>query len=111
VTEVAAYHVPEMGRIRRIHFVGIGGAGMCGIAEVLLNQGYQISGSDLHASAATARLATLGARIRIGHDATQVADCDVLVVSSAIDPDATRKSRPHISAGFRWCGARRCSAN
>jgi len=85
VTEVAAYHVPEMGRIRRIHFVGIGGAGMCGIAEVLLNQGYEISGSDLHASAATARLTTLGANVRIGHDATQVAECDVLVVSSAID--------------------------
>ncbi|MBX3705141.1 MAG: UDP-N-acetylmuramate--L-alanine ligase [Pseudomonadales bacterium] len=74
-----------MGRIRRIHFVGIGGAGMCGIAEVLLNQGYEVSGSDRSASASTARLTALGARVRIGHHASQVADADVLVVSSAID--------------------------
>ncbi len=78
------YQVPEMRRIRRIHFVGIGGAGMCGIAEVLLNQGYRVSGSDLRASAATERLAGLGAEIRIGHDAGAVADCDVVVVSSAV---------------------------
>ena len=48
--------IPEMRRIRRIHFIGIGGAGMCGIAEVLLNQGYQISGSDLKAGKTTVRL-------------------------------------------------------
>jgi UDP-N-acetylmuramate--alanine ligase len=86
VAELAPYQVPEMGRIRRIHFVGIGGAGMCGIAEVLFNQGYEISGSDLQASAATARLARLGACVRLGHDAAWVADADVVVVSSAIDP-------------------------
>ncbi len=85
MAEAAIYQVPEMGRIRRIHFVGIGGVGMCGIAEVLLNQGYQISGSDLHASASTARLIALGASVSIGHDASLVVDCDVLVVSSAID--------------------------
>jgi len=85
VAEVAAYQVPEMRRVRRIHFVGIGGAGMCGIAEVLLNQGYDVSGSDLRASAATARLADLGAEIRIGHEASAVAGCDVVVVSSAVD--------------------------
>ncbi len=56
----AIYDVPEMRRIRRIHFVGIGGVGMCGIAEVLLNQGYQISGSDIRASAATDRLEKMG---------------------------------------------------
>ena len=55
------YHVPEMRRIRHIHFVGIGGSGMCGIAEVLLNQGYQISGSDLQENANTRRLAQFGA--------------------------------------------------
>jgi UDP-N-acetylmuramate--alanine ligase len=79
------YQVPEMRRIRRIHFVGIGGAGMCGIAEVLLNQGYRVSGSDLKPSSATARLQRLGAEIRIGHDAEAIDDCDVVVVSSAVD--------------------------
>jgi len=95
MAEVAAYQVPEMGRIRQIHFVGIGGAGMCGIAEVLLNQGYEISGSDLHASASTARLAALGAAIRIGHEASHVARCDVLVVSSAIDPQNPEVAAAH----------------
>ena len=79
------YQVPEMRRIRRIHFVGIGGAGMCGIAEVLLNQGYRISGSDLKDSVTTDRLRNLGATIRIGHDAVAVEGCDVVVVSSAVD--------------------------
>ena len=59
--------VPEMRRIRTIHFVGIGGAGMCGIAEVLLNLGYKITGSDIRKSSNTARLAALGAKIYIGH--------------------------------------------
>jgi UDP-N-acetylmuramate--alanine ligase len=77
--------IPEMRRIRRIHFVGIGGAGMSGIAEVLLNQGYAITGSDLHASAITARLKKLGATIYVGHRAENVINADVVVVSSAID--------------------------
>ncbi len=85
MTDATLYHVPEMGRIRRIHFVGIGGAGMSGIAEVLINQGYQVSGSDLAASATTTRLVQLGARVHVGHDARFVDDADVLVVSSAID--------------------------
>ena len=59
----AAYQQPEMRRIRNIHFVGIGGAGMCGIAEVLLNLGYAVSGSDLKASAVTDRLENFGAQI------------------------------------------------
>ncbi|MBV1876848.1 MAG: UDP-N-acetylmuramate--L-alanine ligase [Pseudomonadales bacterium] len=79
--------VPEMRRIQRIHFVGIGGAGMCGIAEVLLNQGYQISGSDRQMSKVTERLVQLGAAIFIGHSATHVARVDVVVVSSAIVTD------------------------
>lgn len=78
--------VPEMRRISKIHFVGIGGAGMCGIAEVLLNQGYQITGSDLAAGKVTQRLAIMGATIFDQHLATNVEGADVVVVSSAIDP-------------------------
>ena len=87
MAEVTAYQVPEMGRVRNIHFIGIGGAGMCGIAEVLLNQGYQVSGSDLRASETTKRLETLGATIRLGHHADHVTEADVVVVSSAIDDE------------------------
>jgi UDP-N-acetylmuramate--alanine ligase len=64
--------------IRHVHFVGIGGVGMCGIAEVLLNLGYGVSGSDLGAGAATKRLAAQGARIHAGDVLREVA-CDVLV--------------------------------
>ncbi|MCP5160954.1 MAG: UDP-N-acetylmuramate--L-alanine ligase [Hahellaceae bacterium] len=77
--------IPEMRRIRRIHFVGIGGSGMCGIAEVLLNQGYLISGSDIKASGVTDRLKSLGVTIFIGHQEDNVADVDVVVVSSAVN--------------------------
>ena len=82
-----AYRVPEMGRVQRIHFLGIGGAGMSGIAEVLVNQGYEVSGSDLSLSAATARLASLGATVFHGHAAEQVRGADVVVVSSAVADD------------------------
>ena len=75
----------NMRRIRCAHFVGIGGAGMGGIAEVLLNLGYQVSGSDLRENAVTRRLVVLGARVLIGHDASHVDGCDVVVVSSAVD--------------------------
>lgn len=78
------YEVPEMRRIRRIHFIGIGGAGMSGIAEVLLNQGYEISGSDLKESAVTERLSAMGAKIFIGHNASHVEGVDVVVNSSAV---------------------------
>ncbi|WP_129141942.1 UDP-N-acetylmuramate--L-alanine ligase [Modicisalibacter coralii] len=74
-----------MRRIRGIHFVGIGGAGMCGIAEVLANQGYRVSGSDLKASAVTAHLEGCGIRIAIGHDQANAEGADVVVVSSAVD--------------------------
>lgn len=83
----AGYRVPEMRRIRRIHFVGIGGSGMCGIAEVLLNQGYEIAGSDLQESANTQRLKAQGARVMIGHTAGNIAGADVLVRSSAVAED------------------------
>src|SRR5690554_5894394 len=81
----AVHVVPEMRRIRRIHFVGIGGAGMCGIAEVLVNQGYDVSGSDLRESPVVARLRDMGVRIEIGHRAENVRDADVVVTSSAVD--------------------------
>lgn len=81
------FEVPEMRRIRGIHFVGIGGVGMCGIAEVLLNQGYEISGSDIKNSATTNRLAEAGARIYIGHRAENVDAADVVVVSTAVNEE------------------------
>jgi UDP-N-acetylmuramate--alanine ligase len=74
-------------KIQRIHFVGIGGIGMSGIAEVLLNLGYKISGSDLRASAVTRRLAALGAKTFEGHAAEYVMGAEVVVTSSAIAPD------------------------
>ena len=79
------YSVPEMRRIKRIHFIGIGGAGMCGIAEVLLNQGYLISGSDLRESEVTRRLAKMGAKVFKGHHADNVLGVDVVVNSSAVE--------------------------
>lgn len=79
--------IREMRRIRNIHFVGIGGAGMCGIAEVLLNQGYAITGSDIRASQVTRRLEALGARVFIGHHADNIKQANVVVVSSAVKQD------------------------
>lgn len=80
----STFFVPEMRRIEKIHFVGIGGAGMCGIAEVLLNQGYRVSGSDVQASHTTDRLAELGVEIFIGHAVDNIKTANVLVVSTAI---------------------------
>ena len=74
-------------KVKRVHFVGIGGAGMSGIAEVLATQGYQVSGSDLAASAVTRRLANLGVRIAIGHDPAHVQGADAVVVSTAVASD------------------------
>ena len=79
--------------VRSVHFVGIGGAGMCGIAEILLAQGFAVTGSDLLDSAVTRRLAGLGARVCRGHSAAAVADADVVVVSSAI-----REDNPEVAA-------------
>ncbi|GGY68207.1 UDP-N-acetylmuramate--L-alanine ligase [Marinobacter zhanjiangensis] len=81
------YQVPEMRRIRNIHFVGIGGAGMCGIAEVLRNQGYEVSGSDLKESPVTDRLKGLGVTIHIGHRESNSDVADVVVVSTAVKSD------------------------
>jgi UDP-N-acetylmuramate--alanine ligase len=73
--------------VKHIHFVGIGGAGMSGIAEVLVNLGYQVSGSDLARNAVTERLAALGARIAIGHDADNIEGANAVVVSTAVRSD------------------------
>lgn len=87
VKERRQFVVPEMRRIKRIHFIGIGGAGMCGIAEVLLNQGYSISGSDLRESTVTERLKNMGAIIFIGHQESNVTGVDVVVASTAVPKD------------------------
>jgi UDP-N-acetylmuramate--alanine ligase len=79
------YHVPEMRRIKQIHFIGIGGAGMGGIAEVLLNEGYDISGSDRQANPMTQRLMEKGASVFFGHQKSHIENANVVVVSSAID--------------------------
>src|SRR5579872_6050544 len=90
---------------QHLHFVGIGGIGMSGIAEVLLNLGYQISGSDLILSATTERLARLGARIYEGHAASNVGTAKAVVVSSAVDErnpevaEARRLKLPVIPRG------------
>ncbi len=77
--------------IRRIHFVGIGGIGMCGLAELLIAQGYAVSGSDLASGATVERLRRLGAEVAIGHDARHVGGADVVVVSSAV-----RRGNPEV---------------
>ena len=82
-----------MGRTRHVHFVGVGGIGMSGIAELLANLGYRVSGSDMRRSAITDRLASLGVDIAIGHDAAHTRDADVVVASSAIGP-----GNPEVSA-------------
>ena len=85
----------RMRRIQRIHFVGIGGSGMGGIAEVLLNLGYAVQGSDLKSNAVTERLAGLGAQVWIGHDAGHIGAANVLVVSSAVAP-----GNPEVAAAL-----------
>ena len=91
-----------LGKTRHVHFVGIGGIGMSGIAELLGNLGYAVSGSDAMRSAVTERLSTLGIRVDLGHDAANVGDADVVVISSAVRPanpevvEAVRRQVPVI---------------
>jgi UDP-N-acetylmuramate--alanine ligase len=88
-----------LGKTRRIHFVGIGGSGMSGIAELLANLGYVVTGSDEKRSAVTDRLVTLGVRVDPGHAAAQVGGADVVVVSSAVRPtnvEVVEAARRHI---------------
>ncbi|WP_404419777.1 UDP-N-acetylmuramate--L-alanine ligase [Marinospirillum sp.] len=89
------YRVPAMRRIRHLHFVGVGGAGMCGIAEVLLTQGYQVSGSDVKRSPAVERLIRLGAQVHIGHHQENIQGADVIVVSTAIN-----EANPEVAAAL-----------
>src|SRR6185312_3047373 len=84
---------PMRHKVKRIHFVGIGGSGMSGIAEVLANLGYAVSGSDLSENAAVRRLRALGIRIVVGHDAGNVDGADAVVVSSAVKPDNPEVAR------------------
>jgi UDP-N-acetylmuramate--alanine ligase len=83
----ASNRMPEMRRVKTIHFVGIGGAGMGGIAEVLLNEGYQITGSDIDENQVVKRLTSLGAKITLGHHQDNVNDASVIVVSTAISAE------------------------
>lgn len=88
------------GRIKKIHFVGIGGIGMSGIAELLLNQGYRVSGSDLRESDTTRRLVDLGGEITIGHDAKNISEVDVVVTSTAVktdNPEVIEAHRQHVA--------------
>jgi len=87
-----------MYRIKTIHFIGVGGSGMSGIAEVLLNQGYHITGSDQNVNASTIRLTSLGARIFKGHSAENISDADAVVVSTAISSD-----NPEVKAANEAC--------
>lgn len=88
ITDIQHGHgEPGMGKIKRIHFVGIGGAGMSGIAEVLINLGYEVTGSDISENAVTTRLTSMGAKIFKGHNATQVQGAGVVVTSSAVKQD------------------------
>jgi UDP-N-acetylmuramate--alanine ligase len=80
-------------KVKRVHFVGIGGSGMSGIAEVMLNLGFQVSGSDLQASTVTERLRQLGVKVQIGHDAANVSGANAVVVSTAV-----RADNPEVSA-------------
>ena len=93
-----------------IHFVGIGGIGMSGIAEVLINLGYTVQGSDASDSANVKRLRDKGASVAIGHKADNLGRAEVVVVSprsSAI----IRNLRPRAPSACRWCGAPRCWPN
>src|SRR5579859_593655 len=82
-------------KVQRVHFVGVGGIGMSGIAEVLLTLGYKVSGSDLKLSPVTERLAKLGATVFEGHAATNIAGAEVVVTSSAISPQNPEVAEAH----------------
>ncbi len=78
----------RLGRVRHLHFIGVGGVGMCGLAEILLQEGFRVTGCDLERSERTARLEQLGAVIHTGHDPEHLDSADVVVISSAIPPDS-----------------------
>ena len=90
--------------VNHLHFVGIGGAGMSGIAEVMLNLGYVVSGSDLSKSAVTERLQSLGARVFCGHDKKHIRGADAVVIRRRC-MRTTRRSSPPVSSAFPSCRA------
>ena len=102
-------------KVNNIHFVGIGGSGMSGIAEVLVNLGYKVSGSDLGSNAATQRLASLGATVMLGHAAENIGDADAVVTSGAVpqdNPEVAAARARRVSPGkrrragcSRWSGS------
>ena len=85
--------------VKHIHFVGVGGAGMSGIAEILHNLGYVVSGSDQIDSATTQRLASLGIKVNIGHAALNIAGAEAVVTSTAVGGD-----NPDAGGAQPWCG-------
>ncbi len=85
--------IKRMRHIRCVHFVGIGGSGMSGIAEVMLSLGYKVQGSDLRSNPAVERLKRQGATVFIGHDSKNIRDADAVVVSSAVD-----ETNPEVAA-------------
>ncbi|MDF1645950.1 MAG: UDP-N-acetylmuramate--L-alanine ligase [Legionellaceae bacterium] len=87
MNQTQSFVLPRMGRVDHIHFVGIGGTGMCGIAEVLHNEGYQISGSDMNENRTVAHLRALGVTVCTGHKAEHITGADVVVRSTAIHED------------------------
>ncbi|WP_094090057.1 UDP-N-acetylmuramate--L-alanine ligase [Legionella clemsonensis] len=93
MNNIGQFLSPRMGRVEQIHFVGIGGAGMCGIAEVLHNQGYRITGSDLSESRSVQRLQSLGIQVFIGHRVENIMGADVVVRSTAVSAE-----NPEITA-------------
>ena len=101
VTPVAPVPLAELGRV---HFTGIGGAGMSGIARIMLARGVKVSGSDAAAGDLLAALAALGADVHVGHAAENMAGADTVVVSSAIRPD-----NPELAAGQRPAGCGYCT--
>ena len=97
------------GRVRHAHFVGIGGIGMSGLAEILRTLEFDVSGSDMKPNDITRRLETLGVRVDVGHRAENVEGADVVVFSSAIAPDNPRFSEARASSASRSSRAPRCS--
>jgi UDP-N-acetylmuramate--alanine ligase len=92
-------------KVKRIHFVGIGGSGMSGIAEVLSNLGYVVTGSDISESAVVRRLRSLGIKVVVGHAAENISDTDAVVVSTAVKSDNPEVQRAR-SLRIPWCRAR-----
>ena len=113
------------GRVKHVHLVGIGGSGMSGIAEVLLNLGFIVSGSDLKRSDTTERLSELGGSVSYGHDASHIEGADVVVVSSAVHGDnaevvaarsrskgeSERAHRMSVRSTSREASLRRCPSS